>query len=59
MLNMNLAGQSLSAFTKIYDVSIAVFGHVCRSLHCIVSYSKESSMKTNASYIVRALTQRK
>ena len=40
MLNINLSRQSLSALTSIYDMPVAVLGHLWRSLHHIVSYSK-------------------
>ena len=32
MLNTNLSRQSLSTFTNIYDMSVTVFRHLCRSL---------------------------
>ena len=40
MLNTNLSGQRLSAFTNIFDVPIAVFGYLRGSLYHIVSHSK-------------------
>lgn len=39
MLNKNLYQQILSAFTDIYDVPIALLGHL-RSLYHIASSSK-------------------
>ena len=38
--NTNLSHHSSSAFTNIYDVSIAVFGYLPRSFHHNIGYSK-------------------
>ena len=55
---MNLFCQSLSGFTNIYEVSIAVFGHLWRSFHHFVSYSKGLClMKFNTLHPVASLTK--
>ena len=40
MLNTNQSCQSLSAFANMHNLSVAVFSHMWRLLHHIVSHPK-------------------